>query len=147
MLGITAKYGLRVLVYLTWEPPGEYALGRDLTERTDIPGNYLQKILLALRKAGLVEAARGQGGGYRLARPATAIRLIEVVEVFEGVRSRPSCLLGIHSDCSDDNPCSAHKSFRLMRRAYIDFLERTTIAEVADQEQGAPETIDEAVAR
>ena len=77
MLGTTTKYALRVLVHLAWESVGTYVLGRELAGRSRIPGNYRQKILLSLRNAGLVEAVRGHGGGYRLARNAESIRLIE----------------------------------------------------------------------
>jgi Rrf2 family protein len=128
---MTSKYALRVLVALAGDPEGDFVLGSELAERSDIPANYLSKILLMLRNAGIIETIRGHGGGYRLRRPPEDIWLIEVVEVFEGVRTHPSCVLGIEEDCSDNTPCSAHASFREVRQAYITFLENTSIADAA----------------
>lgn len=135
MLSATSKYALRVLVALDGAPPDQFIPGRTLAEHTWIPSNYLSKVLLALRNAEIVETVRGQHGGYRLARDSEGIRLIDVVEVFEGFRSHPSCLLGVHTECSDKNPCSAHASFRDVRSMYIKFLEETSIAEVARMEK------------
>lgn len=65
--------------------PDEAALpaGR-LAEFHGVPGAYLAKHLQALARAGLVESAPGPGGGYRLARPAATISLLDVVEAVEG---------------------------------------------------------------
>jgi Rrf2 family protein len=131
MLSMTSKYALRVLVALADDPDGGFVLGSELARRSSIPANYLSKILLLLRNAGMIETIRGHGGGYRLRRPPDEIWLIEVVEIFEGVRTHPSCILGIQEDCSDNAPCSAHASFREVRQAYIGFLETTSIADAA----------------
>ena len=57
---------------------------RDIAERTGLPQPYLEQILLALKGAGLVRSKRGVGGGYVLARPASAITLSEVVSAVDG---------------------------------------------------------------
>ncbi len=81
--------------------------------------------------AGIVEATRGFGGGYRLQKAPGKIRLVDVVELFEGVSTRPHCFLGEKSVCSDDDPCPAHAHFRGVRKAYIRYLEKTTIGAIA----------------
>ncbi len=134
MITQTSKYALRVLVRLESAEPDEFVPGRTLAEDTGVSSDYLAKLLVALRNAGLVEATRGRGGGYRLAVSADQIHLVDVVEVFEGIRSHPSCILGVHDVCSDERPCSAHASFRSIRRAYIDFLEGSSIADIRHPE-------------
>ena len=57
-------------------------LGRELADRAEVPPNYLSKILWALGNAGIIDATRGNGGGYRLKRTPSEIRLFEVVELF-----------------------------------------------------------------
>ena len=106
-------------------------LGRELAEQAEIPANYLSKILLALRNAGLVATARGSGGGYWLLRPPDAIHLIDVVELFEGPVTRPTCVLGSHRPCDENNACAAHESWKKVRAAYAQFLEATTLAEIS----------------
>lgn len=144
MLSTTSAYALRALVPLAGLQPGESLLGRELAMRTHVPSNYLSKILLVLRNAGIVEATRGKGGGYGLHREPEEIRLIEVVELFEGPRHEPICLLNHHRACSDEIPCSAHANWRIVYETYIRFLQTTTLADIAcssngcSQSQGSP---------
>jgi Rrf2 family protein len=130
MFSTTSEYALRALVHLAREPEGSWLLGQDLAARANIPSNYLSKILWTLGNAGLLEATRGHGGGYRLARPADQITLLEVVRQFEGVYAEPGCLLGEQHECSDKNPCSAHAAWKKVKEAYVSFIRDTTIAEI-----------------
>jgi len=57
---------------------------RDIAERTGLPQPYLEQILLALKGAGLVRSKRGVGGGYVLAKPATEIRLSDIISAVDG---------------------------------------------------------------
>jgi len=130
MISTTSQYALRALTKLAVQPPGESMLGRDLAAEADIPANYLSKILLSLRNAGILATTRGSGGGYRLDRKPSEIHLIEVVEVFDAPKARPDCLLG-EGECSDEEACSAHQAWKQIRRNYIHFLETTTLAEIS----------------
>jgi Rrf2 family protein len=136
MLSTTAQYALRALVKLA-EEPAKTVLGRTMAEQTDIPANYLSKILLTLGNAGIVEATRGSGGGYRLSRDPNTIRLIEVVERFDGARIKPTCLLG-SPECSDENACSAHDSWKGIRNRFLNFLESTTLADISNTKVRSP---------
>jgi Rrf2 family protein len=130
VLSTTCEYALRALTRLARLAPDSAVLGRDLAADAGIPANYLSKILLALRNAGIVATTRGTGGGYRLRKPAAQIRLIEIAELFDGAKARPACLLDSGKECSDSNPCSAHPAWRDVRAAYIRFLESTTLAKI-----------------
>lgn len=55
----------------------------EVSKRQDISLPYLEQLFVKLRRAGLVEAVRGPGGGYKLARKATDIRISEVLEAVE----------------------------------------------------------------
>ena len=134
MISTTSEYALRALVQLAQQPKNGMLGGKDLATRLDIPSNYLSKVMSTLRIAGIVDATRGQGGGYRLVRPSNKIPLVDVVELFEGVYTRPHCFLGENHVCSDEHPCAAHEYFRGVRTAYIRFLERTTIAALAKKD-------------
>ncbi len=133
MITTTSEYALRALLRLAQAPSGELVGGRELSEELHIPSNYLSKVMLTLRNAGIVETARGFGGGYRLQKAPSKIRLVDVVELFEGVSTRPHCFLGEKSVCSDADPCAAHAHFRVVRNAYIRYLEKTTIGVMANE--------------
>lgn len=131
MLSTTTEYALRALSHLASQPPGTSLRSQEIADMTDIPANYLSKILHALRNAGLLTSARGVGGGYTLARPMKAIRLIEIAEIFDGVRAIPNCVLGSEYTCSDIEPCGAHEEWKRVRTRFISFLEKTTLADIA----------------
>jgi len=61
--------------------------------RYGIPESALAKIFQQLVRAGLAVGTRGIGGGYRLARPASAVTVLDVLEVFERPRTPGACLL------------------------------------------------------
>jgi len=130
MISTTAQYALRALTHMAGLPDGTTVLSRDLAGATQVPRNYLSKVLLTLCNAGLLHSTRGAGGGYRLSKPANAIYLIDVIELFEGSKAKPNCLLN-NRPCSDETPCHAHKVWRELSMVYTGFLVTTTLAAVA----------------
>lgn len=133
MLSDTSRYALRALVCLNRTGGGRQKIqARELAGAVDVPEAYLAKILGALSRAKVVEGTRGVGGGYKLARPATKIKLIQVVELFEGVRTRPLCFFGGERRCSDDNACTGHLAWKRVWTTYTDFLEQTSLAELGE---------------
>lgn len=131
MLSTTSQYALRALAHLASQS-GEAVLGRDLADSVEIPANYLSKVLLTLRNAGLVATARGSGGGYRLGRPADEIHLVDVVELFDDIsRNKPACFLGHTRACSEKTPCSAHSAWKSVQVAYLKFLVSTPLSAIS----------------
>jgi Rrf2 family protein len=104
-------------------------LGRDLAQQTGVPANYLSKILLVLNRAGLVEATRGTGGGYRLARPAAEISLQEIVDPVDNLARLEDCIMGLN-ECSDGDPCAMHEWWKQVRDGYLQMLRQTSLADV-----------------
>jgi Rrf2 family protein len=131
MLSTTAEHALRALKELAELKLGEAILGRDLALSAGIPANYLSKVLWVLGNAGIIDATRGSGGGYRLRREASSIRLIEVVALFERQRPESRCLLGGPGECLQMDACGAHEEWRKVRASYVEFLENTTLAQIA----------------
>jgi Rrf2 family transcriptional regulator, iron-sulfur cluster assembly transcription factor len=131
MLSTTSQYALRSLCHLA-RLSDKAVLGRDLAQAVDIPANYLSKVLLTLRNAGLVETNRGSGGGYRLRKPANELYLIDVVELFEEIsRTKTPCFLGHSRACSAATPCTAHSTLRGLLAAYLGFLTSTPLSAIA----------------
>lgn len=131
MLSQTSKYALRALVELARQPNSGALRGQELAESTAIPSQYLAKIMTDLRNAGIVGAARGSRGGYRLIKPADTIALIDVIVLFEGKSGRPECFLGVNKECDPRHPCSAHASWGSLRAMFLGFLEHTMVSEIS----------------
>lgn len=132
ILSASATHALRALACLATHDGDGAMLGRDLARKVKLPPDYLAKVLATLTRNGVLEASRGVKGGYRLARPARKIKLIDVVLPFEGKRAKPGCLLRPERPCRSGSHCAAHQAWGGVKDAYIGFLERTTLADLAD---------------
>jgi Rrf2 family protein len=123
------------MAFLAAHEGKEAVLGRTLAGRMRLPAHYLAKVLATLARTGVLEASRGVRGGYRLSRPASRIRLLEVVLPFEGKRAAPGCLLRPGRPCRESARCSAHDRWSEVKASYTRFLESTTVADIRG---GAP---------
>lgn len=78
------EWALHVAALLAVVPPDRGLTAAKLSEYHGVPGAYLAKHLQALTRAGVFEAVPGRRGGYRLARPAMDITILEIVEAVDG---------------------------------------------------------------
>ncbi len=79
-----ADYAIRAILYLAELGPNEKASTSQIAEEKAIPLSFLAKIIAQLSVAGLLQTMRGARGGVTLARPASEINLLEVVEAIDG---------------------------------------------------------------
>jgi Rrf2 family protein len=126
----STTHALRAVAWLAAHGGGEAVMGGELARKLGLPRDYLTKVLGALARKGVLTASRGVNGGYRLARPAERIRMVEVIEPFEGKKVRPGCVLRPERPCRDSAACSAHAAWGDMKRSYRRFLEETTVADI-----------------
>jgi Rrf2 family protein len=78
------EYGIRAAVQLARHGPRAYVQAKDLASQEDLPGKFLESILLSLRRGDFLESKVGSGGGYRLSRAARDIRVGELIKHLEG---------------------------------------------------------------
>ncbi len=79
-LSTRSQYGLKAMLDLSLTGGDRPVSGRTIAQRQGIPAPFLEKLLLDLRRAGLVVSQRGAQGGYRLARPPEQIRVAEILQ-------------------------------------------------------------------
>lgn len=78
-LSTKGRYAMVALADLALETPNTLSSLADISKRQDISLPYLEQLFVKLRRAGLVSSVRGPGGGYRLARPASEIRVSDIL--------------------------------------------------------------------
>ncbi|HKL65427.1 MAG TPA: Rrf2 family transcriptional regulator [Roseovarius sp.] len=78
-LSTKGRYAMVALVDIALQPEGEVVTLGEVSRRQDVSLPYLEQLFVKLRRGGLVESVRGPGGGYRLARPSSDIRVAEVL--------------------------------------------------------------------
>jgi Rrf2 family iron-sulfur cluster assembly transcriptional regulator len=89
-------YAARALLSLALHDSELPTSVKEIAERTNLPQPYLEQILLAVKGAGLVRSKRGVGGGYVLAKPASAVTLAEILAAVDGPLTTT---LGEHDHC------------------------------------------------
>lgn len=125
----TTEYAIRALAHMATLEPGERILARDLAAATDVPRQFLGKILHRLARQGMLDSAKGRGGGFRFSRPAEQITLADLVEVVEGKDIMRLCVLGL-DDCNDNQPCPMHDQWKAFRERLKTRVHSATLAEL-----------------
>jgi Rrf2 family protein len=137
-------YAVRTMLALARTPADRLLSVRRIAEEMSIPVRFLPQVMGDLVAAGLVEATTGRAGGYRLARPAAAITLLDVVEAVEGDSRRRTCVLR-GGPCGLDGHCDVHDVFFAAQDAMLATLGAARLADLpvrrggqlADEEHGA----------
>ena len=131
MLSHSGEAALKAVIELARRDPEEWAGARVLAARLGGSPTYLAKIMQTLAREGVLESQRGASGGFRLARPAAHIRLLEVVAPFDDLTPGRRCLLGRPS-CSDRAPCAVHHRWKQVAERMAGFFSETTVGELLD---------------
>lgn len=82
-LSTKGRYAMVALADLALQDTGGLVNLTEISKRQDISLPYLEQLFVKLRRAGLVDSVRGPGGGYRLARPASDIRVVEILSAVD----------------------------------------------------------------
>ncbi len=130
------EYGLRCLLRLAREKDGLTL--PEIGEAEGISLSYAAKLMRVLRRAGLVVSARGQAGGYTLARPAQQISVGEVLALLGGRFYDPAfCQThsGIKSVCTHSGDCSIRSLWQAVQSIVDSVLGRTSLQELMGSEQ------------
>lgn len=135
MLTKKGKYGLKALVYLSKLPVGELAFVGEVASANNIPKKFLDAILGELRNAGFVISRKGKDGGYRLARPASEIKVGHVIRVLDGPLAPIACAsLSRYEKCDDcdEATCQVRHMMLEVRQAMADVLDNRSLAALRD---------------
>lgn len=129
------RYGLRAMVDLAQHADGEPVARQEIAARQDISPGYVAHIFRALNDAGLIESIKGPGGGYRLAREAARISVLDVVQAVEGPVAVVPCV-----DPEDESPvcnridhCASRLVWSRLSTLMADFLDSISLEELRDE--------------
>jgi len=103
----------------------------DISQRQGISLSYLEQLFAKLRKQGLVDSARGPGGGYRLSRGANEIAVADVVTAIDEKVDATRC--GGMGNCQDGKPCLTHELWSDLSRQLYEFLENISLGQLVER--------------
>jgi Rrf2 family nitric oxide-sensitive transcriptional repressor len=123
-------YTLRVLMYCAANPDRLVTIA-EISDRHRVSKNHLMKIVSDLGRQGLVETTRGRGGGLRLLKAASEIRVGDVVRSSETDFRLVECFDASTDTCTLTPTCRLRKVLRNALAAYFAELDGVTLADIA----------------
>jgi len=126
----SAEYAIRAFVHLAAVPEGKYAMVKQIAEEADIPSHFLAKILQQMARKGFLRSSKGPTGGFCLRMSAPDVNLLQIVDSIDGLADFERCPAGM-AECNDQAPCGMHDSWKALRSRIIEYLERTSIEDLA----------------
>ena len=124
-------YTLRAMICVAGHQPGGLRQARQIASEMQIPYKYLTLILAGLVRDRLLSASHGPKGGYALARPATDITLLDIIQAAEGPATFNHCVLR-DGPCDWENTCPVHDTWTHAQDALAHHLTTTTLADLAN---------------
>ena len=137
--GVGVDYSLKALLMLADRYPSAQPLRvEEIAAVQGVPENYLRRLLIELKRGGLVLSQKGPNGGYMLARPPARITMADVVEIIEGDYTPVECLEdGANSFCPRDGGCPMRDVWREVRDRVVGILRSATLQSLAERRKSA----------
>lgn len=137
-LNTRGRYAVMAMVDLAKFAEGRAIALSAIAERQNLSVAYLEQIFSQLRRAGMVESVRGRSGGYRLARPASAISIAEVMSAVEEETRMTRCvdLSGETAGCLGATKCLTHGLWHALGDHIRTFLNDVSLQDVVDDRIG-----------
>ena len=137
MLSKKTKYGIKALTFMARsknEQPVQVAV---ISKSENISHKFLESILLSLRKAGILGAKKGKGGGYYLLKDPKNILMSDIIRLLEGPIAMVPCVsLNFYEKCEDcptEEECSVHKLMLEVRDSTLKVLKNKSLQQLVDE--------------
>ncbi|MDE3053638.1 MAG: Rrf2 family transcriptional regulator [Gemmatimonadota bacterium] len=131
-----AEYGVICALHLAKRSDEGPVTGRDIAASERLPVDYVEQILLRLRRAEIVKSTRGARGGYALARPASAITVRDVIAASELTTFDLHCVSHPVEEarCSAAHDCSIRPVWLMLQQKIDEVLEGVRLSDLLHQE-------------
>ncbi len=131
------EYAVATIACVASQPKGAIVSSDAIAACANIPRQFASNILGQLAKAGLLSAHRGAIRGYSLARPASEISVLDVIEAYDGPFIKPGCLMDRTRRCWEDNPCPLHSAWHSLKDSAREVFSNLTLEEFENKQYRA----------
>lgn len=123
------RYALRIMIDLATNDRGEFIALKDIAERQEVSNKYLEQIIAMLNKAGYLETARGNNGGYKLAKKPSEYRVGDILRATEGKLAPIDCLTdtGI---CKRKENCKTYSFWEGLDQVITQYVNSKTLEDL-----------------
>ena len=134
MISTKGRYALRIMVDLALHDGEEPVSVREIAQRQDISGKYMEQIISVLTRAGLLRSVRGAQGGYHLAHPPREITVGRILRATEGDLAPAECVLDGAQHCDRRGACPSRTVFTKVYSAINNVIDSVTLRELMPEE-------------
>ncbi len=141
-------YGIALMARLANEHGGNQLTAQDLSEAMGIPLPTVRKLLKTLARDDLLESTRGAAGGYKLARTAEEISMMDMVTSLEGPVAMTECSADRDCDCSLQEICGMKENWSFINEQFKNTLKNFSLAQMAGslaEKQAARDTLSQSL--
>lgn len=137
-LSTKGRYAVMAMAVITVRGLGRPVSLSEISQDQSLPIDYLEQLFLKLRRAGLVKALRGPGGGYLLAQPASAISIADIMQAVDEPVKMTRCSGAGEDRCLRESRCITHNLWDALGDHINAFLKSVSLQRAVDmRRQGA----------
>ena len=135
LISTKGRYALRILVDMAEHQSERYMPLKEIAQRQAISEKYLESIVKALVKGGILTGLRGKGGGYRLSKPPDQYTVGTILQMTEGSLAPISCLEEDAAPCARAAECQTLAMWQGLDKVIREDLDGFTVADLMQSEQ------------
>ena len=124
------RYALRVMIDLAINNNGKYISLKEISERQEISNKYLEQIISLLNKAGFLETARGNTGGYKLSRLPKEYKVGDILRATEGDLAPIYCLSKDSEECNRQKNCKTYSFWKGLDEVINNYIDSKTLEDL-----------------
>ena len=132
MISTKGRYALRIMVDVA-QHDGEMPVSvREIAQRQDISGKYMEQIISVLTRSGLLRSIRGAQGGYHLAKSPEQITVGMILRLTEGSLAPVECVENTAAPCDRDEDCVTRMIWKKLNDAISGVVDNITLADLLE---------------
>ena len=126
------ELALQAVLYLSVQKDKRIISAIEISKEMNVPKEFVSKVLQILTDSGIVGSKKGKNGGFYLAKKPSSVKLIDIVEVIDGLEMFNSCVLGFPG-CSHNEPCPVHDKWGKLRDEAFKMLSEETLEQLKEK--------------
>ena len=123
------RYDLRVMIDLALNSNGRYVTSKEISGRQEISNKYLEQIIAMLNKAGYLETARGNAGGYKLVKKPNEYKIGDILKATEGDLAPIDCLTE-EGKCQRQEKCTTYSFWKGLDDVINEYVNSKTLEDL-----------------
>ncbi|HET55399.1 MAG TPA: Rrf2 family transcriptional regulator [Ignavibacteria bacterium] len=128
----TCELGLQAVLFLSIKKEKRIFTATEVSQELKVPKEYISKVMQILTESGIIGSKKGKNGGFYLAKSPSSIKLIDIVEVIDGLEIFNNCVLGFPG-CSNEKPCPVHEKWGKLRDDAYKMLSTETLEQLKEK--------------